>query len=276
SGPDNQGIDAWAPPAAVVAGGVDVVYPRPNAGLWNRIAHQGVIVSESPRGFPHQAWRFPWRNRVIAALAQVVVVVESHQGGGSFYTVESAMRRGRPVLAVPGSIRSPASLGTNRLLRDGAIPALDVEDILVALDRSRTQAITPRKTRRAGQARSKPTGGWAGDEGGRCGDRPTAGAKTALSVTAPLSVRGPMPPGSSLSAHTLEHSRDGQVQEPSEGDEPLGATEKAVLESLDWEPIGLAVVIDRTSMSLGRVAFALELLESKGLARCRGSWWERS
>jgi DNA processing protein len=122
-----------APPAGVVAGGLDRPYPQRHRQLWRQVAQVGLLVSEAPLGTANEGWRFPARNRVLAALADVVVVVESHDGGGSMITADAALARGRTVLAVPGSIRSPASAGTNRLFREGAGPACDTADILAAL-----------------------------------------------------------------------------------------------------------------------------------------------
>jgi DNA processing protein len=122
-----------APPIAVVAGGLDHAYPRRHERLWERVAESGVIVSESPAGVPTEKWRFPVRNRLLAALSDVVVVVESRHHGGSRHTVEAAMDRGVPVGAVPGSIRSATSEGTNALLADGAFPVCSTGDILVSL-----------------------------------------------------------------------------------------------------------------------------------------------
>ncbi len=100
---------------------------------------------------------FPARNRIIAALADVVVVVESHPGGGAPHTAEAAARRWIPVCAVPGSVRSPASVGTNGLLVDGCDPVRDATDVLVAVSLAR-----------AGRGRSGAgPSGW--------GVRPTAG-----------------------------------------------------------------------------------------------------
>jgi DNA processing protein len=124
---------AGAPPIAVVAGGLDDPYPRRHARLWARVAEQGAIYSESPAGVPTEKWRFPVRNRLLAMLSDVVVVVESRHGGGSMHTVAAAAERGTPVGAVPGSIRSPASEGTNGLLADGCFPVCAVGDILTAL-----------------------------------------------------------------------------------------------------------------------------------------------
>jgi DNA processing protein len=122
-----------APPAGVVGSGLDVVYPRANARLWSAVEERGVLLSEAPLGARPQRWRFPARNRIIAALADVVVVVESHAAGGSLLTVGEAVARDRPVMAVPGPVRSSASHGTNALLADGAAPARDADDILTAL-----------------------------------------------------------------------------------------------------------------------------------------------
>lgn len=126
-----------APPVAVVATGLDRTYPRRNAALARRVAARGLVLSEYPMGVDPQPWRFPARNRLVAALADVLVVVESHATGGSLYTVDEADRRDRPVMAVPGSIRSPASRGANDLLADGRAPARDVTDVLVELGLAR-------------------------------------------------------------------------------------------------------------------------------------------
>lgn len=122
-----------APPIGVVGTGLDVVYPRRHEQLWQSVAERGALLSEYPLGVWPERWRFPARNRLIAALADVVVVVESHARGGSMHTVESALERDRTVMAVPGSVRSAASVGTNALLAAGAPPCRDASDILVAL-----------------------------------------------------------------------------------------------------------------------------------------------
>ncbi len=124
---------AGAPPVGVVAGGLDDPYPRHHARLWARVAGEGAIVSEWPAGVPTEKWRFPVRNKLLAALSDVVVVVESRHHGGSRHTVEAALERGVPVGAVPGSIRSATSEGTNALLADGAFPVCSAADVLVAL-----------------------------------------------------------------------------------------------------------------------------------------------
>jgi DNA processing protein len=125
--------EGGASPIAVVGSGLDTVYPRCNAGLWEEIGRRGLLCSEVPPGTAPAAHRFPARNRILAALADVVVVVESRARGGSLLTVTEAGLRGVPVMAVPGSVRSPASEGTNLLLVDGATPVVDALDVLVTL-----------------------------------------------------------------------------------------------------------------------------------------------
>ncbi|MGH9178813.1 MAG: DNA-processing protein DprA, partial [Acidimicrobiales bacterium] len=126
-----------AGPVGVVGSGLDVVYPRRHARLWSEVAGQGVLLSEAPLGSRPEPWRFPARNRLIAALSDVLVVVESHAAGGSMHTVRAAADRSVTVMAVPGPVRSPASAGTNRLLSEGCPPACDTRDVLVALDLER-------------------------------------------------------------------------------------------------------------------------------------------
>lgn len=122
-----------APPIGVAASGVDVPYPKQHASLWERVCQAGAVISETPPGQPAQAWRFPTRNRIIAGLSVMVVVVESHSKGGSLITAEAALERGVEVRVVPGPVRSPASEGSNQLLYDGPGPVRCARDVLDAL-----------------------------------------------------------------------------------------------------------------------------------------------
>ncbi len=141
-----RGEGRAAPPVAVVAGSVATPYPRQHARLWRRVANAGAVLSESPIGVADLAWRFPLRNRIIAAISDVVVVVECHVRGGSLHTVQAATARGVTVGAVPGSVRSPASAGTNDLIADGCFVVRDASDVLVAIGLA--SASTGRKTRK--------------------------------------------------------------------------------------------------------------------------------
>lgn len=148
-----RGLDAVAQRAAMRAGGnsvavlgtgADVAYPRENAGLHDQLRRQGLILSESPPGRTAHRGAFPRRNRLISGLAEALVVVEAAEGSGTLITVGCALEQGRDVLAVPGPITSPASRGTNRLIRDGATPILDPDDLLLALGCDGSSA--PRKS----------------------------------------------------------------------------------------------------------------------------------
>lgn len=138
-----------APPVAFVGGGPDVVYPPRSGDLWGDVIRAGTLASEAPPGAAPSRWRFPARNRLIAAMADLVVVVESRAAGGSLLTVDEAVRRDRQVMAVPGSVRNPAAVGTNELLAAGCAPVCDVDDVLVALGLGTQVAAPP-----AAEARS--------------------------------------------------------------------------------------------------------------------------
>lgn len=145
---------AGAPPVGVVASGLDVVYPREHARLWDEVAAAGVLLSEAPPGAPPEPYRFPQRNRIVAALAEVVVVVESASRGGSMLTVREAMQRGVDVMAVPGAPGVRTAEGANNLLRDGCAPVTDVDDVLVALGLATTGASGDRRRTPHGAAAS--------------------------------------------------------------------------------------------------------------------------
>jgi DNA processing protein len=120
---------------AVLAGGVDDVYPPEHAGLHERIAREGCIVSERRVGHRAKAQDFPRRNRLISGLAQAVVVVEAELRSGSLITARLAAEQGREVLAVPGSPLEPRARGTNDLIRQGAALCEGAEDVLRVLER---------------------------------------------------------------------------------------------------------------------------------------------
>lgn len=116
---------------AVLAGGPDVPYPRRQAALYGRIVERGgAVVSELPPGSPCFRWGFPARNRTMAALAGITVVVEAAERSGSLITAAMALDLGRAVGAVPGPVTSSTSRGANQLLVEGADPIRDAQDVL--------------------------------------------------------------------------------------------------------------------------------------------------
>ncbi|WP_170545188.1 DNA-processing protein DprA [Ruegeria arenilitoris] len=135
-----RGIDTSAHMAAletgtvaVMAGGVDVIYPAENTDLAGDIAQSGLRVSEQPMGVTPQARHFPRRNRIISGLAQAVVVVEAAAKSGSLITARDALDQGREVLAVPGHPFDARAAGCNLLIRDGASLVRSAEDVIEAL-----------------------------------------------------------------------------------------------------------------------------------------------
>ncbi len=115
---------------AVMAGGVDVVYPPENEALYARIIESGAVISEMPPGLKPQARHFPRRNRIVSGLSLGVVIVEAAQRSGSLITAHMPGEQGREVLAIPGSPLDPRAYGANRLIREGATLVRDASDIL--------------------------------------------------------------------------------------------------------------------------------------------------
>ena len=135
-----RGIDAAAHEGAlatgtvaVLAGGVDVVYPPENQKLYDAICEQGAVISEMRLGEQPQARHFPRRNRLISGLARGLVVVEAAERSGSLITAQYALEQGREIFAVPGSPLDPRAKGANRLIREGATLTESAEDVLAVL-----------------------------------------------------------------------------------------------------------------------------------------------
>ena len=128
-------LEAWgapsaAPPVAVLAGGAETPYPARMRHLHRRLIEHGAVVSEMPPGFAGHRWCFPARNRIIAALSSLTIVVEAATRSGSLITADLATDIGRTVAAVPGPVTSRASAGANELLHAGAAVIRDARDAL--------------------------------------------------------------------------------------------------------------------------------------------------
>ncbi|NKX43678.1 DNA-processing protein DprA [Roseicyclus persicicus] len=135
-----RGIDALAHRAAletgtvaVMAGGLDVIYPPENADLARAIAERGLCLSEMPFGLDPQARHFPRRNRIVAGLSRAVIVIEAATRSGSLITARMALDQGREVMAVPGHPLDSRAGGGNLLIRDGALLVRGAEDVIEAL-----------------------------------------------------------------------------------------------------------------------------------------------
>jgi DNA processing protein len=134
-----RGLDAVAHVAALDAGGttigvlgngLGVIYPAANRALYERVAADGLLLTEFPPGERPMVGSFPRRNRLISGISRVTLVVEAAVGSGALITAGAALDQGREVMAVPGNITSPVSAGSNRLIRDGAGPVLEAADLL--------------------------------------------------------------------------------------------------------------------------------------------------
>jgi DNA processing protein len=141
-----RGVDSIAHQTALKAGGrtigvlgsgVDKIYPPEHRALAEKMMVQGAIISDYAPGTPPDASNFPPRNRIISGLSLAVVVIEAGETSGALITAEFAAEQGREVFAVPGSILAPQSKGTNKLIQNGALPLLSVNDLMQALDLTR-------------------------------------------------------------------------------------------------------------------------------------------
>ena len=114
---------------AVLGSGLDIVYPKENLKVFNKIVKKGAVISEFLPGTPPYAYNFPLRNRIISALSDIIIVIEAGEKSGSLITANLALEQGKDVMAVPGSIFSYESKGTNKLIQDGAFPLTCANDI---------------------------------------------------------------------------------------------------------------------------------------------------
>jgi DNA processing protein len=144
--------------AAVLAGGVDVIYPPENDKLYAALVDRGVVVSEMPPGMTPQASHFPRRNRIISGLSLGVVVVEATPRSGSLITARLAGEQGREVFAVPGSPMDPRSGGPNHLIRDGATLIESADDVLRGLSDLLRRPLGERRRDTFGGAPAEPPG----------------------------------------------------------------------------------------------------------------------
>ncbi len=150
-----EGIDGFAHMGALRAGGdtiavmgcgPDICYPKTNRKIYEEICRKGLIISEYPPGTEPRKWQFPARNRIIAALSNVITVVEAGIKSGAVITATYGAEQGKEVLAVPGNINSSFSAGCNKLISTGAGIITEIDDILWAMGvmpKSQKQENTP-------------------------------------------------------------------------------------------------------------------------------------
>ncbi|MHB8264065.1 MAG: DNA-processing protein DprA [Acidimicrobiales bacterium] len=248
-------VSPAALPVAVVAGGPDVPYPTENCDLFSAVAGNGVIISEVPPGASAQKWRFVARNRIMAALSAVVVVVESHSSGGSLHTAEYALRQGKQVAAIPGPIYAPASRGSNELLRDEKAKLVSgAADIIFMLEKDLGAVGPLGMLEPEGMAAGVVSAAGAGNAAGvrNASARRTPGLAPFTCQDGPSTFR------------VLDHSRDLGVDQ---------VLQSAVLGLLSLQPLTLEEIVILSGQPVGKISLCLESLADEGLAReWAGSW----
>lgn len=127
-------VDNDAATVAVLGCGIDISYPKANAGIFEQIRRHGCLISEYPLGTVPRPGHFPRRNRLISALSDIVAVIEASLKSGSLITASHALEQGKDIFAMPGDIGNPNSAGCHRLIRDGACLLSDAQDILLHLN----------------------------------------------------------------------------------------------------------------------------------------------
>lgn len=118
----------------ILGNGIDVSYPKKNESLYKEISSHGSIITEFPLGTKPMPYNFPQRNRIITGLSLGLIVIEAKEKSGTSITAHHALEQGKAVFALPGNINSLYSEGTNKLIKDGAIPLLEMDDILEEVD----------------------------------------------------------------------------------------------------------------------------------------------
>jgi predicted Rossmann fold nucleotide-binding protein DprA/Smf involved in DNA uptake len=236
-----------APPVAVIGPPIDWNPSGETGRLLERIVSLGVVLSEGPPGVRTERWRFAARNRLMAALADMVVVVESGLDGGSWHTVRAAQARAVPLGAVPGPVTSVASAGPNELIAHGVVVVRGVGDVLQVLGRAQSD----------GRSASWPVvpGALAPGPGRRRSKRGMRAARAVEQATAALGdAAGHADPSVPVAGSPLE---------------------EAVMAALDWQPCLLDEVAERCGAPLAAVAVALERLRDRGLVEDTGGAWAR-
>lgn len=228
---------------AVLGSGIDdaSLYPRAHRGLAAEIVGEGgALVSEFPPGTGARAEFFPQRNRIIAGLSRAVIIVEAAAGSGALITARLALAENREVFAVPGPITSPLSEGTNRLLREGAAPALSADDILEALALEEMLAVGNGRSRTAERNQKEPT------------------EQASLPSLVPPSGGAPL-------GHPYG-SRSDPKGTPALGT-PGGSSADQLLSTIGLEPQHIDAVLASSTLPPHEVTAALSLLELEGRVR---------
>ena len=260
------GIDSMAMSGALTAGktvvgvlgcGVDIVYPLSNRALFRDTEQYGCILSEFPPGTPPAKWNFPKRNRIISGLSNGVLVVEAPEKSGSLITARQAAEQGRDVFVVPGNIDMPSFVGSNRLLRDGAIMAASGWDIL-----SEYEALYPDKIRREDKAVRLSAYGDEVCKAAAEGEKPLL--KVAQKETLP---KKNTPLKKKLDKKVIDKEQSGLYSDVNEDLPKLSPEEQSIVDTLKGGERLVDDVIAETGLTTGKLLAALTMLELKGVIK---------
>jgi len=253
-----RGIDAAAARGAlrgggcvvgVIGSGLDIVYPKENASLYNEVARSGAVISEYAPGTPATAWHFPARNRILSGLSLGVTVVEAPKKSGALITAARALEQGRDVFVVPGNIDAKSFEGSNSLLREGAIPALSGEDIV-----SEYAELFPDKITIDGQPMSAPR------------DRENAVRPVSPKTDAAFGFRD-------AEKKEIDNNHAVDYIDIDELLSALDGEEKTVAETIGTAAMSVDEIITGSGLTAPQVLTALTMLEIKGCAARDGSKW---
>ncbi|MBQ7001935.1 MAG: DNA-processing protein DprA [Oscillospiraceae bacterium] len=260
------GIDGMAMSGALTAGakvvgvlgcGADLVYPLSNRALFKDVERYGCILSEFPPGTPPVKWNFPKRNRIISGLSNGVLVVEAPEKSGALITARLAAEQGRDVFAVPGNIDMPSFVGSNRLLRDGAIMVSSGWDIL-----SEYEALYPDKIRKE----TAPVHQTAyPDEVEAAGAEPE---KTLPKVAQTAAVPGKKTHlKKKLEKKSIDKEPSSAYSDVNKEKPKLSEEEQMIVSALQSGERLVDDVIAETGLTTGKLLSSLTMLELKGVLR---------
>ena len=259
------GIDGMAMSGALTAGrtvvgvlgcGADVVYPLSNRALFRDVEEYGCLLSEFPPGYQPAKWTFPKRNRIISGLSNGVLVVEAPEKSGALITARLAAEQGRDVFVVPGNIDMPSFVGSNRLLRDGAIMVSSGWDVL-----SEYEALYPDKLHREDapcQVRAYP------DEVLRASEQEKIPPKVAQTLAYPEKKAGLK---KNLDKKDIDKKSPTAYSDVNSIRTALSQEEAAVVAALESGERLVDDVIAETGLTTGKLLAILTMLELKGVIK---------
>ncbi len=260
------GIDGMAMSGALTAGGrtlgvlgcgADIVYPAANRALFRDVEQYGCILSEFPPGTPPAKWTFPKRNRIISGLSNGVLVVEAPEKSGALITARQAAEQGRDVFAVPGNIDQPSFVGSNRLLRDGAIMVSSGWEVV-----SEYEALYPDKIRREDRAAHLTAYPDEVRQAAAQAEKPAQ--KVAQKARNPAEGEKIK---KNLNKKAIDKEPSGLYSDGNESLPALSEDEKAIVAALAQGERLVDEVIAAPGLTTGKLLAALTMLELKGVLK---------